>query len=185
MKQWTLTFLLAGAVLVFPAHAFDVNDCIINGMKGVSSDVAARLVRVACDQKLKIFKEQESTKLAAIYGDTINPELIVPASSFEFVTMRIHSLKFTNKTDMTLLYVRIEVAPASAPGAPCDPEKVRIFAYKTTVKPGAAVNLVYPAATSSECVVATVARGRTSSWKDVSFSTSIKPEEKDPLSGLD
>ncbi len=180
---------LALALIHGTVYAFDLNDCIINGMKGVSSDVAARQIRWACEQKDQEYKKQRTQQLLRDYGSPLDTEALKMEKNWAFDEIGFHSMEFINTTsDRTVTYVRLSVAPApnSPPGAPCDPSKERIHAYTITLKPGARIKLIYPSSVEKgECISLKGALGRPTSWKDVSFFSSAKPADNDPLAGLD
>lgn len=167
--------------------AFDLNDCIINGMKGVSSDTAARQVRYACDQKNLSHKQQLQDELLKEFGEVLDTETLEKDKYFKVEEPGFNSIRYTNKSaDKTVSFVRLEVVPA--PGGPetlCDMSKRRVYAYKVTMKPHADVKLIYPSSATSNCLNALVVLGRPPSWKDVSFSSSAKPVDKDPFAGLE
>lgn len=181
--------LFAFGLCLFPvaAQAFDLNDCIINGMKGVSSDIAARQVRYACDQKHREHKQQRLEQLSSEFGEVVDVETLEAGKYFNVEDPGFHSMQYTNKSsEKTVTFVRLEVIPASGgPGTDCDMTKRRVHAYKLTVKPRAAIKLVYPSSAQSTCVNLLVVLGRVPSWKDLSFSSSAKPSDKDPFAGLD
>ena len=170
------------------AAAFDVNDCIINGMKGVSSDIAARQVRLACDQKNVSYKRQIETELSKAFGDVMDAATLEGDKYFVIEEPGFHSMQYTNtNVDKTVTYVRLEVVPApgSPPDSPCDRSKRRVFAYKITMKPRTTIKLIYPAQASANCLRLVGVVGRAPSWKDVSFSSSAKPAETDPYEATD
>ena len=47
------------------AVAGEFEDCLISSLKGVSSDVAARMVRQACEAKVNAAREEREAKAAA------------------------------------------------------------------------------------------------------------------------
>lgn len=170
-----------------PVLAFDLNDCIINGMKGVSSDIAARQVRYACDQKSKEYKQQRLELLAREFGEVVDVDTVEGGKFYEVEAPGFYSMLYTNKSaEMTVTFLRVEVVPApGGPGTNCDMTKRRVFAYKVSIKPGASTKLIYPSAHPSNCVTPLVVLARVPSWKDISFSSSARPSEKDPFAGLD
>lgn len=170
------------------AHAaFDVNDCIINGMKGVSSDRAAAQIRYACDQKNKSYKQQLRDELAMEFGEILSIENLDMEKHTNAEDTGFNSTRFTNKSpDKTVTYVLLELVPAPGGlGTSCDSTQRRTHSYKVTVKPGAAIKLVYPNPTPFYCLSVMAVMGRPPSWKDISFSASAKPSAKDPFAGLD
>lgn len=167
--------------------AFDLNDCIINGMKGVSSDIAARQVRYACDQKHKTYKQGQLDRLSKEFGDVVEIDTLKAAKYSDLEGPGFQSMLYTNESgDKTVTFVRLAVTPAPlGPGTACDASKRRVFAYKVTVKPLDTIKLIYPAPALAICLEPLVVIARTPSWKDVSFSSSAKPSDKDPFADLD
>ena len=169
------------------AHSFDLNDCIINGMKGVSSDAAARQVRYACDQKHKAFKQERIEQLLKEFGEPLDVEVIEAGKYYEVEEPGFYSTQYSNKSnEKTVTFIRLEVVPApGGAGTSCDFTKRRVHAYKVTLKPRAAMKLVYPSPYPSNCVNALAVLGRAPSWMDVSLSSAARPSNKDPFAGLD
>jgi hypothetical protein len=157
-------------------------DCILQNMKGVQVPQAIAEVRQACRQKAD---EHTRTRVAQ-FGERIDPSLFKDAAAWEFDAPGFHAMRFTNTTsDSTVTYVRLSVIPAEADGKSCDPNKSRFFAYTITVKPGQSIRLIYPSgAEKTECVRAAGVLARGPRWTDVSFSSSAKPVEQDPLEGI-
>lgn len=167
-------------------QAFDVNDCIINGMKGVSSDMAARQVRYACDQKRLEARKLRVAALTKEYGDALEIESIEQAPNFGAEQAGMHFIQVRNKNpDKAVKLLRLEVAPAIVGGAACDMTKSRRYSYSVTMKAFEALNLVYPSTAQTECLSIVAAYGRASSWRDVSFSFSAKPDDSDPFADIE
>ncbi len=175
-------------VAVTAAHSFDLNDCIINGMKGVSSDVAARQVRFACEQKNTAFKQARMECLMTDFGEPLELDTLVePENYIEIAEPGFYSKKYLNSSnEKAVTFVRLEVMPAQGgPGTACDVSKRRVHAYKVMLKPRGIIKLIFPSSQPSNCVSRLVVIGRAPSWSDVSFSLSVKPTDKDPFSGID
>jgi hypothetical protein len=194
-----VSHLVAGLAFSFlgtSAHAFDLNDCIIKGMKGVGSDLAAAQVRYACNQKRL---EARKVRLAALYkeyGEALDIESIEQASNFGTEQTGLHFLQVKNKSrDTVVTLLRLEVVPVSDnpyakyvpgyTGPSCDQSKSRKFAYSVTLKAFETLKLVYPSTAQSECLSIVSALGRAASWKDVSFSSSAKPDDRDPFADIE
>lgn len=169
------------------ADSFNVNDCIINGMKGVSSDTAARQVRYACDQKKYEFKAQRLEALSKEFGEPVEIETLEADKNFDLEGPGRYSTSLTNKSpERVVTFVRLEVTPApGGAGTVCDTEKRRVYTYQIALKPRASIKLVYPSSVPYHCIRPVLALGRAPSWKDVSFSSSASPSEKDPFAGLE
>lgn len=170
------------------SHAFDFNDCIINGMKGVSSDVAAGAVRTACRQKLSAFEADRKEQLMKEYGE---PQELDTLEGSAYHTVEspagFYSSSFLNTShEKTVRYIRLVIAPApGGPGTDCDFSKRKVYAYSILLKPKASHKLVYPSATPANCLVLLNVFAKTPTWRDVSLSSSSKPIEKDPFAGLE
>lgn len=178
-------------VLIFLAFIFNgsawasfFDDCILKEMKGVSSDIAARQIYLACKQKHEEYERQRLQEFAKEYGEAVEKDLVEKAEHWMSEGAGFHSMEFTNKsTEKTFTYIRLLVAPALK-DSPCDFTKQRTHLYKITVKPQGKIKLIYPSAAESECISADVILARPTTWKDFSFSSSAKPLEKDPFEGL-
>lgn len=183
----SLITLLGLAMSVDAATAFNLNDCIINGMKGISSDAAARQIRYACDQKHKEYKSERTEKLLKDFGEVVDVDILEASKFYSPEGPGFYSIEYTNRSgEKTITFLRMEVTPAPAgPGTDCDTNKRRVYAYKLLVKPRASIKLMYPSTTSSNCLTPTIVLARPPSWKDVSLSSVVKPLEKDPFIGLD
>lgn len=180
-------FLAVGLGLVaFTVHSFDLNDCIINGMKGISSDTAASQVRFACNQKNKAYKDARIENLMKEFGEEMEVALLEEDKYYAVEEPGFYSIKYTNKSNgKAVTFVRLEVVPApGGAGTACDFDKRRVHAYRVMLKPGASTKLIYPSSFSANCISPLVVLGRVPTWKDVSFSSSARPASKDPFYGL-
>lgn len=166
------------------ANDFSLSDCIINGLKGVSSDVAARLVRVACKEKQEEHRKEMMRALEQEYGDELDTTSIVMADHFATETTDSASIEITNPTKLpenTLTYVKLSVMPAAGENKPCDQSRKTMYSYKLTLKPGDSIKLVFPIDAEAICTSIDAARGRPSAWQDFSLLGSVKPLDKDPF----
>lgn len=187
IRSFTLSIGLAlsGSAL-YAAPPFDLNDCIIAGMRGVSSDAAARQIRYACDQKAKMDKQLREEEQVKVFGEDVEVELAELAKHYEVESAGLNSIVVKNKSaEQTLTYLRLSVTPVKV-GAPelCDFDKTRTYAYKVVIKPGASLKLIYPLnGNGVSCTRIGKAVARLATWKDTSFSFSTKPVDKDPYEG--
>lgn len=184
--RWILIGTIAASSIVAPCHAngFSLNDCILNGVKGVSSDVAARLVRKACEDKQEEHRQQRGNALKQEYGELIDTASVVKAKFFNTESAGFASIEITNSArspERTLTYVKLSVMPAAGDNQPCDPQREARYSYKLTLKPGTSINLVFPSDAKAICTSIEAARGRPTAWKDFSLSGSVKPLDKDPF----
>jgi hypothetical protein len=173
-----ITFLLG----IGSANAFSVTDCVLGGMKGVSSDVAARQIRWACDQK---YQEHKRKRLQE-FGEILERSSFIKAPNWDHEGPGFHKIQFTNgNSDKTITYVRLRVAPAEDQEGPCDTGKAKRHAYKLFIKPGATISFAYPSTNKSECINVDMVVGRPPSWRDLSLSSLARPEDSDPLTEFD
>lgn len=167
--------------------AFDINDCIINGMKGVSSDAAARQIRYACDQKLKAFEqkttEQNAKEFAKEYGEVLDSDSLEEKGGRAADKPGFQSVMFVNKNSgKTITYLRLAIAPDLQKGMGCDYRSYRYVAYKLLLRPNAGMRLIVPVTTEFNCISVDQSYGREPSYKDlIGFIVSGKPESVDPL----
>ncbi len=171
MKAWSLCGI-AGAVLsVHPgASALDLDDCVLNGLKGVNSDAAARMVRQSCENKAVNQKRQQ---LSTRYGDKIDEKLTLSNWDSDYTNKTV---KVTVKNDLqqTVTYAELSISAPMANGSCPYPENQKHL-YAVKLKPGSRVVLVVPGGTSfiskdgrSSCIVVSAVRGREPSMLDLS-----------------
>ena len=131
----SLITLLGLAMAADAAIAFNLNDCIINGMKGISSDAAARQVRFACDQKHKEYKSERMEKLLKDFGEVVDVDILEASKFYSPEGPGFYSIEYANRSgEKTITFLRMEVTPAPAgPGTDCDTNKRRVYAYKLIV----------------------------------------------------
>lgn len=177
-----LIFALPLLVAFNEAQAFDVNDCILNGMKGVSSDVAARQIRQACLEKGNEAKRKKRAAAAKEFGEAIDTATLKPLGNhFSVKEPGFHSSDYENtSTDRTLTYVQISVAPSSE-GAGCDYTNARKHAYKIKLKPRETMSFLYPSSAQVDCIAVESVYARPPTWSDISVFSSSKPLDKDPF----
>ncbi|RYE00691.1 MAG: hypothetical protein EOP50_03315 [Sphingobacteriales bacterium] len=172
--------LLTGSASSF---AFNVNDCVLAGMKGVASDAAARQIRFACDRKWEEHKKQRLQQLTKEFGESLDVETLEVANNYEEISPGRYTISITNRsTSDTVTFVRLEVSPAPAgPNTPCVREGGQWVPYKLSLKPKASVKLLYSARVPSNCLTLIHARGRAPSWSDVALTSVVKAQDIDPF----
>lgn len=154
------------------ANAFDLNDCILNGMKGVSSDVAAQQIRYACNIKGIEEKNKKNEELKTEYGKAINIAILKDSEYYKIEEAGFHSMQYTNtSTDTTVTYVKLRIGCSDSIKYP----------YKIKLKPGESIALIYPASSTGNCIHVYEVFGRPSIWSDVSVFSSAKPLKIDPF----
>lgn len=155
-------------------------------MKGVSSDVAARQVRMACQSKKDEYKKGIAKTLEREYGELIANDKMLKSKYYEEEGAGFSSMQYTNQTtNKTITFIRLRIAPAPASGAQCDFSKQFFHTYRVKVKPRDNISLVYPSPTGSDCVDLVTVRGLPTSWSDVSFSSKAQPLANDPFADVD
>lgn len=161
------------------AQAFDYNDCILQGMKGVSGDAAVAAVRNACRQKSSDATEASERK----FGESIETDFLSLAGAYSDEGPGQRSIVIQNKHPRYVVtFLRLSIYPApGGPGTPCDGTKVKYLPYKLTLKAQQSTKLVYPSASKSECLLVAYALAREPSWTDVSLSSSVQPLDRDPI----
>ena len=191
----------------FVAFANEYDDCVLAGLKGVSSDTSARLVAQACKNKVNEAKKSRrssfGTDLAAD-DYSFNPSEAAQRHDDGLVSVQI-----TNRASQkTITYVALTIkdgdyydfkrnAKSSAKGTgQYDPfdgvlgssewenNRTHVYYYKLSLKPGKTIRLKFPlpkiGTLYSEL---TTILGRESKWADTvqQFKDEINPESKDPL----
>lgn len=170
--QRLLLSLTAVIFTVCPHHALaeDLDSCLISGLRGVSSDVAARMVRQACENKID---NQRRQSLLMKYGEALDSELTYVAYESDYSK---NSLKVTVRNDLsrTVTYAELGISMPTAKGE-CPYLHTRKYLYAVKVKPGASTDLIVPEGTSLQskefriCVTARAVRGREPSILDISI----------------
>lgn len=202
--KWVVLVIVAvpssGTVL---ADGYD--DCVLNGMKGISGDVAARAVIQSCKNKVAEAKR-------ATFGTPLNE------NEFEFVSGNgsvqrhdggYYSQVLRNKSSSKLVtYVALQIRDGDyfefkgkSPKGEDDWKtkvtsamdemkwqdgRTHTYFYRLSVKPGNEVRLMFPSPTTGSFYSEiTSILGRTTKWSDAvsisAFSGNIKPESLDPL----
>lgn len=180
-----LCVAISGSALPTVALAFDINDCIINNMKGVTSDVAARAIKSACDQKevdARISTQREITKP---FGQSIETSVAKLNNVLAYPGGGFLGIQITNiSKNTTVKYVRLRTWPAPAGGAACITSGVAEYAYEVTLAPRKSLLFQFPSSSASACIEVVAVFGKDASWQDYSMYSSIEPLKKDPLQGL-
>lgn len=183
MIRRTAATLLLGAAAT-GAQAFDYNDCIINGMKGVQSDQAARLVRDACRQKQQDQLAAKRQKFVDKFGALTSSGEAAVSDQFYVASAHQHDVTLTNQSkDKTLTLIRLMVSPSDSTGQWCEPSKAVEHWYELALLPGKTIRLRYPPpATTNYCFNGDNVHARPSTWTDNKsfFSGTAQPLGRDP-----
>ena len=202
MAQFAIGVIVTAIISQHPAAASvsAYDDCVINGVKGVSSDIAARLVAQSCKNKIA-----EAKKLkAAAFGSALSQDEFVYVSGKGSVQSHddgYYSQVIKNRSPFkTITYVALNIKDgdyydwkSKATINFFDPDILKwqadrshTYFYKLTLTPESEVRLMFrnPRTDSFYAEVVTVL-GREAKWSDKistsSFSKNIKPELNDPL----
>jgi len=170
VKAWPICGLVAliahGAV-----GAGGVDDCILNGLKGVSSDAAARMIKQACESKVTAAR---ADRLIKKYGDKVNVQLPVEGwNSWASTGLRA---VLRNASSLTATLVEVSFSkPDSKNNCTAPPSKKEL--YRVKIKPGSNGTFLVRDVTSvidktgAICIDAIMVRGRQPSTLDVSIGS--------------
>ena len=182
MFRLPLTVLLLA--LSCAVHGFDVNECILQGMKGVNSDAAARGVYLACQQKLTALERERQEAFAKESGEAVAPSIVTLDQHF-VERPGFNSMAAMNRSaDKVVTYIRISVTTSE--NGKCDGLMQYMapdYAYQVIIPPGETVRLVYPA---GDCIDVELVYARPRKWADRFHSVveKVQPLPGDPLAGL-
>lgn len=181
-------FVLSLMVALAPdCRAFSYNDCIINGMRGVSSDAAANAVRVACLAKKKEYEGKPYANFVREYGEVLEKRLYEINSGPLGSSSKKSDWKSKNfrniSSSTTIRYIELVVWVPS--GGYCwYSTDAKRYIYTGRIKPMSSMRLAFPPPTEAEggiCVDVRDVRGVPSStWEIGSLSDEVLPVDKDP-----
>jgi hypothetical protein len=162
------------------AAGFSYEDCIINGMKGVQSDLAAGQVRLACRAKEADANDRHEEALRKKWGDRVEVETLQIAPNLSAADPGFSAIEFTNKNPgKTITVVRLGISPApGGAGTQCDSARMRDFYYDVTIKPLEKLTFVFPVTTPFNCISTLRVLGREPSWSDIAVFSTAKPVDK-------
>lgn len=167
------------------ASAASFNDCILDGLKGVSSNVAAWMIKKACEEKQEADRLSRLASLAREYGDTLAEGSVELSEDYELENPGIGMFAVTNRTSAprrSVTYLRLIVAPIEEGGHICSWHHARSYAYSLKLKP-AATKLVRVLIDSKHvCARVKEVRGREPSLFDISLASPEIPMPRDPFS---
>lgn len=165
------------------AVAMDVDDCVLNGLKGVNSDAAARMVRQSCESKVA---NQRRQQLSAKYGGKIYEKLTLSNWDTDYANSSV-KVTVNNDLQQTVTYAELSISPPMANGS-CPYPETRKHLYAVKIKPGSRVVLVVPGGTSliskdgrTSCIFVNAVRGREPSMLDISVGA-VEPLTDNQLS---
>lgn len=164
--------LLLIAAPVFSAE-FSYDDCILAGMKGVSTPYAATMVRTACENKRYEALDRQ-------YGAKLNshPVEISEVAGMADGIATVYASNRSRNTTVTYLRLSVLLGYDQLLLGHDSPD----FAYKLLLKPGNKMALTFPlqGQTKPRVFVQQV-RGRESKWNDFSIASSASPMSSDPV----
>jgi hypothetical protein len=99
-------FALAAAIYAGPALANRFDDCVVESMRGVTSDLAAKSVKVACLRKAAV--EIPSDVLSKIKATANYGEIYHPGETGFLIEL-------DNQTDYVLTEITLSIRPDKAP----------------------------------------------------------------------
>lgn len=171
MKAWFLCGITVVAMGVhLGAEALNVDDCVLNGLKGVNSDAAARMVRQSCENKVA---NQRKQQISEKYGEKIDEKLAYIKWDSDYAN-GVVKVTFKNELLQTVTYAELSISQPQANGD-CPYSDTRKHLYEVKVKPRSSVVLIVPDGTSLVskdgriCISSRAVRGRAPSLLDVSI----------------
>jgi len=128
IKTWFLCGIAVAALGVhLGAKATDVDDCVLNGLKGVNSDVAARMVRQSCENKVA---DQRRQKNAAKYGEKIDERLTLSNWDSDYAKNAV-KVTVTNDLRQTVTYAELSISlPMSNGSCPYPDNRKHLYSVK-------------------------------------------------------
>lgn len=170
------------------AHAFNVDDCILENMRGVTGDVAARAIVATCQNKAQALQLKVVAARKAEFGEELDPALFAQVGTIGQGRHGMLTARYTNRSDKVITYVRLMVAETQ--GEECS--EIDLFlaerpAFVLRVPSGGTVRLSIPGSTnpnSSFCLSVDNAYGRSKHFTDrfaPVMSEPVEPTSPDPL----
>lgn len=133
---YKILYSIAVFSVLFPmptAHAQtqSIEDCILNGLKGVNSDAAARMVREACKEKIS---KEKNSQIVKKYGILKFEE--IETQGWETTGTNNIRLYITNTTDQTVTTVAVTATEVTSNYCNFyDKSKAITYFYRFTLKP--------------------------------------------------
>lgn len=184
MRVFLKTLTISISLLTATGYASELDDCVLNGLRGVNSDVAARMVKQACENKVS---GRLNAEIVEKYGVSINTDLQVENwnTAWQGSTLNVVTT-LRNTTTQTVLYVELGIAtPDSNDACPYWGYKKK-FLYRVKLKPDAVGTFVIPDGGAyrkkvggAVCLYGTAVRGRAASFIDVDIGSYEPLAEKE------
>lgn len=149
-------------------HATERDDCILNGLKGVSGEAGARMVREACDNKAADKRKQE---IQQKYGEPSQTEIDVLSLTKDNNQPRV-TMVVKNTAPKTALFIRVQLWLKFLNCESSNGFEIDNFVYKVKIKPNQTANLLVDKYFLGDlCSKATIIRARDSSVLDVALNS--------------
>lgn len=181
MKIWCCALALG---VHLGAAALDVDDCVLNGLKGVNSDAAARMVRQSCENKVA---NQRRQQISEKYGEKIDEKLAYVKWDTDY-NKGLVNVTLKNELLQTVTYAELSISQPLAKGE-CPYSDSRKHLYAVKLKPGSSVVLIVPDGKSlvskngQICISSRAVRGRAPSVLDVSIGA-VSPLSDNQVAAL-
>ncbi len=180
------SILLLSALISISAFAnTEIDDCIISGLKGVSSDSAARMIKQSCENKIKNKKKQENLDE---YGGNVYEELEFVNWVYDGADLK---MLFKNNSNLSATLIKINVSEPKDDGkCPYPSEEGNTFFYKVVIKPKSEGKFTSPISnliqkeTKNLCLNAVALLGRDPKWSDYQYGRA-KPLKINDLKTID
>lgn len=168
------------------AHAqkdFDVNDCIIDGMKGVASDAAAKMIKEACERKQQERPEWKVEQYRKQLGKVADVDTLKITELSTDAEIGFNSMVVRNDDpDRLVTFIRIKATPAPIFGKECDYLQTKFETFRVAIRPGASARLLYPNRGGQEsCVMLVTVFAREPATTDMPSLVPVKALTRDPL----
>ena len=177
-------FVIFASLVALSGYASELDDCVLNGLRGVNSDVAARMVKQACESKVN---GRLNAELVEKYGASMNTDMQFENwnTAWQGSTLNVVT-SLRNTSTQTVLYVELAI------GTPEDNDTCLYFRYKkkylyrVKLKPDSVGTFVIPDGGAYRkkvgggvCLYGTAVRGRAASFIDVDIGSYEPLSEKE------
>lgn len=174
----------AFSLSAFCQASFSYEDCLLQGLKGVSSDAAARIIQEACNNKKTILTRETDKKINEEWGDETSTSILEEvAKTYSAESEGNASIEFKNistENGKIISYIELSVRGVDASGF-CSFALEKVYSYKSTLKQNSTIKLIFPRATDTICSDVTAVRTKASKWSDFSLSSSVRPTDGVPF----
>ena len=162
---------------------FDINDCIIDGLKGVQSDIAAKMVKEACERKQQQRPDWKVEQYMKQLGSVIDTGSVELLDSFTNAAPGYHGLLVRN-TDATstVTFIRLKITPAPVAGKGCDYLQSKFETFRLNIPPAMTATLHYPSRGGQEsCYVLVTVFAKETTPSEKPTTAPVRALSRDPL----